>query len=290
MKNVCRSKRTPRLRLADPTAETGSSAWIGTGLPFRSDPVTTGPSRRGGSRVELGRSQVRVDRGPRLRRMRGIAVLMVLAIAATACGSRLPDDVLAEIDGDRASSNRDQGTQRRRRVRRRRRRRRDRGGAGHRRRHRRRRHGRHGRDRRHRRDRRNGHGCRGQLPGRSDGHGRDRHRDQGGHDGHRVRAAPRRHRGLLPWRAGLLREDQLRGRRLRPADHRRQGRRRARPAAGPQRVPPARAPDVRLRRQPGRGRLRLRRPHRLHGRPLRRHDRSTRPAGHPTSTPVWPRT
>ena len=38
------------------------------------------------------------------RRARACAVLVLLAIGASACGSRLPDEVLEEIDGERASS------------------------------------------------------------------------------------------------------------------------------------------------------------------------------------------
>jgi branched-chain amino acid transport system substrate-binding protein len=40
------------------------------------------------------------------RRTRAVAVLVLLALGASACGSRLPEDVLAEIDGERTSSER----------------------------------------------------------------------------------------------------------------------------------------------------------------------------------------
>jgi branched-chain amino acid transport system substrate-binding protein len=56
--------------------------------------------------VGLGRAERSVGR----RRARALAVLLVLATTAGACGSRLPDDVLAEIDGDRASSDREDGS------------------------------------------------------------------------------------------------------------------------------------------------------------------------------------
>jgi ABC-type branched-subunit amino acid transport system substrate-binding protein len=50
----------------------------------------------------LGSAHGHVGRSARRRKVAGAGVLVLLALVATACGSRLPDDVLAEIDAQRA--------------------------------------------------------------------------------------------------------------------------------------------------------------------------------------------
>ena len=47
--------------------------------------------------------------GRRRGRRRAVAILLLLSSLAAACGSRLPEEVLADIDGDRASTARDVG-------------------------------------------------------------------------------------------------------------------------------------------------------------------------------------
>ena len=66
-----------------------------------------------------------------------------------------------------------------------------------------------------------------------------------GGDRHGVGAAARRHRGLVPRGAGLPGQGERGRRRVRAQDHAAEGRRRPRPAAGPQRVPAPRAPGLR---------------------------------------------
>jgi branched-chain amino acid transport system substrate-binding protein len=57
--------------------------------------------------VELGRSDGSAARRRRRGRAQAAAVLVLLALVAGACGSRLPDEVLADIDGEQTSSERD---------------------------------------------------------------------------------------------------------------------------------------------------------------------------------------
>ena len=190
-----------------------------------------------------------------------------------ACGSRLPDEVLAEIDGDRASSDRERGD--------------DDDGDG-------------GSD-----GVANDVGVCATGDGATDHHGREPARRErrrpppvaprrataavscrGGATDAGVTATeikvgsivtasgplPGATEGLLPRRAGLPRQGERRRRRVRSEDHAPEGRRRPRPAAGSRRVPPARAADPLDGGRLLRGRLGLRGPGPEHRRPLRRHD------------------
>ena len=254
-----------------------------SGQGYRSPrPGVAGPPSRGGSRVGQ-----RVGVAP----VRAVAVVVVLAAVAAACGSRLPDDVLADIDARprRARpaprptaaptatrppppTGRPSPT----------------AGAEH--------------DRRGRRPAARAASTGGGRPDGGTGgaagcvpaagataKGVTATEIKVGVDRHRVGPAARRDRGLLPRRAGLLRQGQRRGRRVRPQDHAR-----SRATTGSTRSGPAASSSASSRRcsrwsaaspwpTPGFGDL-----VQSTRRPLRRARWSTRPAARPPCSPRWP--